>query len=113
MLSPMRARWVQDMPSSEPPTVGWTVVARWLPGAYFLVSTAGLLTASSDDPMSALVRKLNPDVQDTWVTQIFRCTRFGFQRSDEPLYRREYSDEEAARRGHAEIVEALQNGKHM
>jgi hypothetical protein len=112
MLSPMRARWVQDITSLKPPTVAWTVVARWFPKTYFLVSTLEL-RAKSDDPMDALWCKLNPDAQDTWVTQIFRCSRDGFQHSDKPLYRREYSDEDAAKRGHAEIVGALQNGKHM
>jgi hypothetical protein len=113
MLHPVRARWVQNITSLGPPTVAWTVVARWLPKTYFSVSTLELRTASSNDALSAILRKLNRDVRDTWVTEIFRCSRDGFQHSDEPLYRREYSDEDAAKRGHAEIVEALQSGKHM
>lgn len=109
----MRARWVQNITSVRSPTVGWTVVARWLPKTYFLVLTLELRTASSDDPLSALVRQLNPNVRDTWMTKIFRCDRSGFQHSDEPLYRREYSNENAAKRGHDELVEALRSGRHM
>jgi hypothetical protein len=109
----MRARWVQNITSLQPPIVAWTVLARWFPKTYFLVSTLEVRTASSDDPMSTILRRLNPDVQDTWVTQVFRCSRDGFRHADKPLYSREYSDEDSAKRGHAEIVEALQNGKHM
>lgn len=109
----MRARWVQNMPCSGAPTVAWTVIARWFPKSFLLVSTIEVRTATSDNAMSVLLRKLNPDVRDTWVTQIFRCNRDGFQHSDEPLYSREYPDEEAAKLGHAEIVEALQNGRHV
>lgn len=111
-FSPMRARWVQNITSLKPPVVAWTIVARWFPKTYFLVSTLEL-RANSDDPMRALWRKLNPDAQDTWVTQIFRCSSDGLQHSDEPVYRREYSNDDAAQHGHAEIVDALQNGKHM
>jgi len=107
----MRARWVQNAPSVSPPTVAWTVVARWLPTIYFLVSTIEVRTATSDDTLSVLIRKMNPDARDTWVSQVFRCTRDGFGHSDVPLYSREYADEISARHGHAEIVEALQSGK--
>src|SRR5271157_5971780 len=93
---PMRARWVENAPSVSPPTVAWTVVARWLPKSYFLVSTLELRIATSDDTLSVLLRKFDPNARDKWVTQVFRCTRDGFGHSDEPLYKREYSDEDAA-----------------
>jgi hypothetical protein len=109
----MRARWVQNAPSVNLPTVARTVVARWLPKSYLLVSTIEVRSATSDDAMSVLLRKFNPDVKDTWVTQIFRCSdSYGFGHSDEPLYQRESSDLNAAKRGHSEIVEALRSGKH-
>lgn len=109
----MRARWVQDAPSVNLPTVAWTVVARWLPKSYLLVSTIEVRSATSDDAMSVLLRKFNPDVKDTWVTQVFRCSdSYGFGHRDEPQYKREYSDFDAAKRGHSEIVEALKSGKH-
>ncbi len=109
----MRARWTADSPSQNPPVMAWTVVARWFPNTYHLVSTLELRMRSSDDPLSVLLRKADPDVQDTWVTQVFRCSRDGFQHSDNPLYKREYFDEGAARVGHMEIVDALAKGRHM
>jgi len=109
----MRARWVHDWSFPTPPTVARTVVARWLPMNYQLVLTLEMPTATSDDPLSALVREMKPDVRDTWETRVFRCDRDGLSHPDEPLYRREYSDADSARRGHTAIVEALQNGQRL
>lgn len=108
----MRSRWVHNWSSPEPPTVARTVVARWLPMSYHLVLTLELRTATSDDSLSALVREMNPDVRDAWQTRVFKCSRDGLSHSDESLYRREYTDEDSAKRGHSEIVEALQTGQH-
>jgi hypothetical protein len=80
---------------------------------YQLVLTLEMPTATSDDPLSALVREMKPDVRDTWETRVFRCDRDGLSHPDEPLYRREYSDADSARRGHTAIVEALQNGQRL
>lgn len=109
----MRARWVHDWRFPKSPTVARTVVARWFPMSYHLVLTLEMPTATSDDPLSALVREMNPDVRDTWETRVFRSSRDGLAHSDASLYRREYSDEDSAKRGHAEIVEALQNGQRL
>jgi hypothetical protein len=109
----MRARWVQSWDSPKPPTVASTVVARWFPNSYLSVSTIEV-RAKSDDALDAILNKLNPNRQDTWVTQVFRCDRSGFARSlYDPLYTREYPDVIAAKRGHEEIVEALRDGKYI
>jgi hypothetical protein len=109
----MRARWVQSWDSPKPPTVASTVVARWLPNSYLSVSTIEV-RAKSDDALDAILNKLNPNRQDTWVTQVFRCDRNGFARSlYDPLYSREYSDANSAKRGHEEIVGALRDGKYI
>ena len=108
----MRARWVDNATFVQPPTVASTVVARWI-NSYFLVSTIGVCLAGSDTPLSAFRRQTNPDARDSWVTQVFKCNKYGFCHPDTPLYSREYSDEEAAKHGHAEVVEVLRTGKHM
>jgi hypothetical protein len=109
----MRARWVQSWESPTPPTVAATTVARWLPNSYLSVSTLEL-RAKSDDAMAELLNKLDPNRQDTWVTQVFRCDRYGLARNFyDSLYSREYSDVDAAKRGHEEIVRALREGKYI
>jgi hypothetical protein len=70
-------------------------------------------TATSDDPVSVLVRRMNPNIRDTWETRVFKSDREGLSHSEEPLYRREYSDEDSARRGHAKIVKALRDGQQL
>jgi hypothetical protein len=110
----MRARWVQSWDSPKLPTVASTTVARWLPSSYLSVSTIEV-RAKSDDAMDAILNRLNPNRQDTWVTQVFKCDRNGFARNlyEPPLYSREYSDVDAAKRGHEEIVGALRDDKYI
>lgn len=108
----MRARWIHSWDSPKLPTVASTVVARWLPNSYLSVSTIEVRAKSDDAAMDVILNKLNPNRHDTWVTQVFRCDRYGFARNlYEPLYKREYSDVDAAKCGHKEIVEALRDGK--
>jgi hypothetical protein len=56
---------------------------------------------------------MNPAVRDTWETRVFKCDREGLSHSSKSLYRREYPDEDSAKRGHSEIVEGLQNGQQL
>jgi hypothetical protein len=109
----MRARWVQSWDSPKPPTVASTTVARWFPNSYLSVSTIEL-RVKSDDAIDAILNKLNPNRRDTWVTQVFKCDRYRFATNVyDPLYKREYSDVDAAKRGHEEIVGALRDGKYI
>ena len=109
----MRARWVQSWDSPKLPTVASTTVARWLPNSYLSVSTIEI-RVKSDDPLDAIWSKLNPNRHDTWVTQVFRCDRSGFARNlYDPLYKREYSNLNAAKQGHTEIVGALRDGRRI
>jgi len=99
----MRARWIHDDPQPRHGSIGYTVVATWVPGKYYAVMT------------SFVEADVQFDVPASFVTTVRPCTKSGFERPEEfledPLYEREYGDEEEARRGHKEVVERLSRGE--
>lgn len=113
----MRARWVHHYPSPKSPVLGQALVASFLPGKYYLVSTIQL---DSSSPLSRLTRSIDKGIAyqdvapepDGFVTGVFRCDKMGWAKSlDNPLYEREYSDLSQAECGHREIVELLAKGQ--
>jgi len=92
----VRARWVQHDRSMELPQGTKTVVARWWPGVYYLVSTMG----TDSEP------------QRRYVTEVFTCYKDGFPKSlERRYYRKEYEDLEQAKAGHVAAVQALAAGQ--
>ena len=101
------------------PMVGYTIIAKWWPGSYYLAMTF------KPDSSSPLVRLTQSIVQrvpyadaalgpDRFLTQVFRCNKDGAVHSiEEPLYEQEYFDLSAAREGHQRIVEALEHGRKL
>jgi hypothetical protein len=111
--SRMNARWVSHTPSPNLPLVAQTIIAKWWPGRYYLVSTIKL------DP-SSLLSRLTRSLQtsellenvapgpDSFISQVFKCDKHGQPRSfDKPLYEKEYPTESEAKTGHNETVRRL------
>jgi hypothetical protein len=106
----MRPRWISDDPSPNPPRIGTTVIASWLPGGYVLVSTICV------DGNSALARLRSsiqtgvpyddaPPLPESFVTQVVRCDQYGVARSwDNPFFEKEYATHQEVRTGHREAV---------
>jgi hypothetical protein len=106
----MRARWIDDDPKPKEPRVATTVIAKWRPGVYYLVSTVRL------DGSSHLARLIStmetgasfdcaPNRPEKFVTQVVRCSRFGIAKSwDHPLHEEEYETLDEARRGHKKAL---------
>ncbi len=109
----MRARWVLDLKSSHDDDVPRTLIASYWPGRYYVVETLFIDTASSNRPLSVLIRKIDPEsAKDVYVTQVFNCDASGWPRSNEyVLHYAEYPDRERAIRGHRETVELLRKGR--
>lgn len=115
----MKARWVLHDPSPKMPTVARTIVAKWWPGRYYLVSTVG---GDSSSPLCQLTESIGqsfPRADATpgparYVTHVFRCNEDGWVHSFlEPLYEKEYSELAAAHEGHKRVVEALEHGRKL
>lgn len=111
----MRARWIREEPSKS--HVGFAVVARWLPGRYYLVST---ICSDGTSHLAKLTRSLETGVPfaqiesapPRFVTNVFDCDRNGFARHiHKPLHECIYATLEEARLGHAKTLELLANGK--
>ena|SRR2546423_6922868 len=106
----MRARWVDDDPVPRLPRIGTTVIARWRPGLYYLVSTIKLDDTSQ---MQRLIRSLDrggpfgsaPPSPNCFVTHVVRCDKHGIAKSwDEPLVEIEWETVEEATEGHKRAV---------
>jgi hypothetical protein len=106
----MRPRWINDDPAPRPPRIATTVIARWRPWRYYLVSTIQLDEASQ---MQRLIGSLEagvplgsaPPRPDCFVTQVVRCDRTGFAKSwDRPLLELEWDTVDEARLGHQRAV---------
>lgn len=115
----MKARWVQHNPfdnHDNPGIVGQAVVASYWPGRYYLVSTIEL---DSGSPLSRLTKSIETGVHlgdvipgpNTFLTGIYRCDKFGFTRSYEPLFANEWAERSDAKAGHDLIVSLFANGK--
>jgi hypothetical protein len=117
--------WILDNPFDDPPEHRIaTIIAKWWPGHYLLVSTialggsdtqktqrgepAGISTAERF--ISALQTgvgdlKNAPPLPETFVTQVVRCNKYGIARSwNNPLFESEYATLEEAKIGHKEAV---------
>jgi len=110
----MCARWVSHMSSPKIPLVAQTIIAKWWPGRYYIVSTNYLDPSS---PLSRLTRSLETDEllenvapgPDRFLTQVYRCDRYGMPRSfNKPLSEKEHSNQSSAKAGHDETVRALE-----
>lgn len=106
----MRPRWIEDDPAPKNGRIGTTVIARWWPGRYLLVSTIQLdgtsrlaqLTSSLE---TGLPFGKAPPLPERFVTQVFRCDKFGVARSfDHPLYEQEHATLSDAKVGHKDAV---------
>ncbi len=111
----MRARWIRKETLKS--YVGFAVVARWLPGQYYLVSTTA---SGGTSRLARLTRSLETGVpfkQITsatakFVTNVFACDCNGLVRNiNKPLHECIYATLEEARLGHAKTLELLANGK--
>jgi hypothetical protein len=111
----MRARWVSERQCS-PPVLAATVVARWMPGLYFRVSTVET-DIKWRDKMLKLSEGTGAPPPPRCLTQVFLCRGFwgAYTASTKslrnPLYEREYAERSEAEKGHREIVELLAAGK--
>jgi len=106
----MRPRWVDDDPHPKPPRVGTTVIAKWRPWVYYLVST---IHVDGSSHLQRLMSSIEtgipfdraPNRPATYVTQVVRCSRFGLAKSwDQPLLEAEYANLEEALIGHQRVV---------
>lgn len=109
-------RRVMRRPSPELPIVDQAFVSiGWLPTKYYFVSTIfnDIATRSSGDgDIAMLLRQLDPDLHDFYITNVYECDRSNtILNNDEFLYARKYESLEQARQGHEEVIELLQNDK--
>jgi hypothetical protein len=106
----MRPRWIDDDPNPRHPRVATTVIAKWRPWVYYLISTIRLDGSSH---LARLMSSLDtgtsydgaPNRPEKFATQVVRCSRLGVPKSwDHPLYEEEYDTVEEARRGHRKAL---------
>jgi hypothetical protein len=109
-LTLMRAPWILDDPSPRPGYFAHTVIAKWWPGRYFLVSTICLDGTSVEARLiSSLETGLPLDealpLPERFLTQVFRCDADGFVRSrDNPLFEKQYTTRADVNLGHTQVV---------
>jgi len=104
-------RCILDDPSPQPPGVGRTVLAGWIPWRCYLVQTVG---AGFDplSPIEGLTAAISGKPPEPWfATQVCNCDRMGLYNPEKVWYEREYATVDEARAGHRETVEALLNGR--
>jgi hypothetical protein len=98
-------------PSPKLPGVGRTVIAKWWPGKFYLVSTICMDGSSLEQ---RLIKSLQTKIPlnevgpqpDKFLTQVFKCNKYGMVKSfDNPLLECEYTTIEAAKEGHQKAVE--------
>lgn len=113
----MSARWIREEPSKS--HIGFAVVARWLPGRYYLVST---ICCDGSSHLARLTRSLEAGIPfeqissapPKFVTNVFCCDRNGLARDiSKPLHEIVYTTLEDAHAGHANTVQLLSRGQLM
>src|SRR5205823_13920629 len=82
----MRPRWIDDDPNPSPPRIGTTLIARWWPGRYVLVSTICIEGTSDLARLrSSITTGVSyheaPPLAETFVTQVVACDKYGVARS--------------------------------
>ena len=116
LVRPMRPRWIDDDANPKDPRVRTTVIAKWRPWVYYLVSTVRLDGSSHlARLMSSLETGISfdraPNQPEKFVTQVVRCDRFGIARSwDHPLHEEQYDAIEEARQGHERALAIFAGG---
>jgi hypothetical protein len=109
------ARWIREEPSKS--HIGFAVVARWLPGRYYLVST---ICCDGSFHLARLTRSLETGISfeqissapPKFITNVFYCDRNGLARDiSKPLHEVLYTSLEDARAGHANTVQLLSKGQ--
>jgi hypothetical protein len=99
-----------DEAEPELPSIGTTLIAKWWPGRYLLVSTIRLDGTDDDARLISSLRtgctyEDAPPLTDTFVTQVVRCSYLGIPASwSKPLYEKEYATLEEAKTGHRKAV---------
>lgn len=113
----MKARRIRNV---ETPAIGHTIVTMWWPDRHFVVLT---LQTNPDDPLNRLTASIEQTIPfaeaesgpPRFVTEVRRCDKQGVTGDDdlleEPLYQQEHPDLQAAKSGHAEVVDKLASGK--
>lgn len=119
----MRARRVFEFPVEDPACIAQTIVVTWWPGRNYQVLT---FRSDGNTAIERLARSLEQRVPfaeakpgpEKFVTVVSKCDKDGlvFTLADydplaDPLHEREYSNEQQAKAGHAEIVELLAEGR--
>ena len=110
----MRARWVSERICS-PPVLFATVVASWWPGKFYRVSTVQTDIQWRGKMIRLSEGKGTPP--PNYLTQVFRCRGVltGYTATVKslrnPLYEREYVEQNDAEKGHRETVQMLAAGK--
>lgn len=109
----MKPRWVEEIKDRKSPVIAGTIIAKWWPGIYYLVSTV-TMKDNQDSPAAQAVRKMReifpekePNDEDAkdFVTQVFRCNKIGWVRDmSRPLLDLRADDEAGARRNHTMAV---------
>ena len=106
-------RSILDNPFDDPPERRMaTIIAKWWPGRYLLVSTipvGGEIQSTTQRLLSALRTGTNfkdaPPLPETFLTQVVRCDKYGIAASwDNPLFQKEYATLEEAKIGHQQTV---------
>lgn len=111
-----KAPRVTRRPSPELPIVGQAFVSTggWPSKCYFVSTIFNDIATRSagDGEVGALLRHLDPDLHDFYITNVYECDRnYSILNYNEFLYARRYEDVEQARQGHEEVLELLQEGK--
>jgi hypothetical protein len=107
----MRARWVSPRPAPELPIVGQAIVATWLPGRYYFVSTIQL---DLTDPIRRFDRKNLGAAANRGFPYERLSVQQGWMWADNsPLYERRYETLEEAEAGHVQTLSLLPCSRHM
>lgn len=114
----MRPRWIDDDPHPNLPRVGTTVIAKWRPWVYYLIST---IHVDGSSPLARLMNSIETGIpfdrapnRLAYLTQVVRCSRLGVAKSwDRPLFEAQYETLDEARTGHKRAVALFAGrGKH-
>jgi hypothetical protein len=99
-----------DRSDKSDPRVRTTVIAKWRPWVYYLVST---VRRDGSSHLARLMSSLEtgisfdraPNQPEKFITQVVRCNRFGIAKSwDHPLHEVQYDAIEEARQGHEKAL---------
>ena len=106
----MRPRWILNGSSPDSEKVGFTIIAKWWPWCYLLVSTIRL---DSNSIGAKLISSLEtgvayedaPPLPEQFITQVTECDKYGIVQSwDKAILKQDYSTRQEAETGHKQIV---------